>query len=156
MSRSAKITYKDGSVITTSLAAHLTDKEIKEYFKPGKMCNIGSVEDNVQAVVSCEIAPLKGLTVEVYTSCFSGDGISSRVKFITLCGEGLPELFEAKEDRPAFRVVKRNISGQEYTHVEPWEKPEGRGWMYGGNICCTSDSRFPNQYPLKIHDRQEF
>ena len=30
-------------------------------------------------------------------------------------------------------------------------------WMYGGNIACTSDSRFyqATQYPVKIHDRRE-
>ena len=56
--RSAKITYSDGTVINTSLAANLTDKEINEYFKIGKRFNIGNVIDNLQTVVNCEIAPL--------------------------------------------------------------------------------------------------
>ena len=56
--RSAKITYKDGTTIKTSLAAHLTDKEIEDYFKIGKVFNIGNVNDNLQAVVKCEITPL--------------------------------------------------------------------------------------------------
>jgi hypothetical protein len=133
--------------------------------------NIGSVDDNVQAVVSCEIIkPLKGLIVEVYKSfqrdgkvsdC-TNNGITSRVNKITLVGEGIPEIFEADEDAPAFKVVRRMLSHsdtdnhkEEYLHVEPIERPTGIGWMYGGNICSTSDSRFPNRYPLKIHDRQE-
>ena len=78
------------------MAAHLTDEEIHNYFKPGKVFNIGSAEDNVQAVISCEIIkPLKGLIVEVYKSfqrdgkisdC-TNNGITSRVNQITLVGE---------------------------------------------------------------------
>jgi len=56
--RSAKVTYSDGTVINTSLAANLTDKEINEYFKIGKQFNIGNVNDNLQTVVQCEITPL--------------------------------------------------------------------------------------------------
>lgn len=158
MLRSAKITYSDGAVINTSLAGHLTDKEIKDYFKMGKSFNIGSVDDNMQTVVSCEIAPLKGLIVNVYKLDYdcTNEGITSKVNRITLCGDELPELSEATESAPAFKIVKRHMFGGEYIHVEPWDAPEGRGWMFGGNVCYTSDSRFPNQYPLKIHDRQEF
>ena len=57
MLRSAKITYSNGTVINTSLAEHLTDKEIHEYFKIGKSFNLGngSGGDNMQTVVNCEI-----------------------------------------------------------------------------------------------------
>jgi hypothetical protein len=59
MLRSAKITYSDGTVINTSLAGHLTDKEIHDYFKTGKQINIGNgPNDNLQTVVKCEIAPI--------------------------------------------------------------------------------------------------
>lgn len=163
--RSAKITYSNGTVINTSLAANLTDKEINDYFKVGKSFNIGNgPADNMQTVISCEIAPLRGLPVSVYRS-FNRDGsqidctnngISAKVNDIMLCGEGIPEIFEASEDMPPFRLVKRNLSNGEYLHVEPWEHPEGSGWMFGGNICKTSDSRFPSRYALNIHDRQEF
>jgi len=27
--------------------------------------------------------------------------------------------------------------------------------MFGGNFIYTSDSRFPNKYPIAIHDRYE-
>lgn len=159
--RSAKVTYSDGTVINTSLAAHLTDKEINDYFKIGKSFNIGDgPADNVQTVVSCEIEPLKGLIVEVYRSADQSDctnnGLSSKVKSILLTGPGIPDIFTASSDCPAFKVVERNLQRGEYLHVEPWERPAGSGWMYGGNHCYTSDSRFPSQYPLKIHDRQEF
>jgi len=66
MLRSAKVTYSDGTVINTSLASHLTDKEIHKYFKIGKSFNIGNgPADNMQAVVKCEPTPLKGL-LEVF------------------------------------------------------------------------------------------
>ena len=159
--RSAKITYSDGTVINTSLAVNLTDKEINEYFKIGKSFNIGNgPADNMQTVVKCEPAPLRGLIVEVYRpadrcDCSNG-GKSSEVKSILLAGEGIPEIFEASTDCPAFRLVKRNLFGSEYLHIEPWERPTGTGWMYGGNIADTSDSRKPWKYPVHIHDRQEF
>jgi hypothetical protein len=164
MLRGAKITYSDGTVIETSLAGHLTDREINKYFAIGKEFNIGNVNDNMQTVVKCEIAPLKGLTVNVYRE-FNRDGsvidctnngLSSKCHVITLCGPDMPEIFEASPDAPAFRLVKRQLFGSEYLHIEPWERPTGNGWMYGGNIADTSDSRKPWKYPVHIHDRQEF
>lgn len=54
--RGVKVTYADGSVIPTSMAAHLSDEEIYDYFKKGKMFNIGNGEnDNLQAVEKVEI-----------------------------------------------------------------------------------------------------
>lgn len=51
--KSAKITYSNGDVITTSING--TDENIKKYFKVGKIFNIGNVTDNLQSVVKCEI-----------------------------------------------------------------------------------------------------
>lgn len=159
--RSAKITYSDGTVINTSLAANLTDKEIHDYFKIGRQFNIGNgPNDNLQTVISCEPAPLLGLIINVYKDADGHDctnnGISSKVKCLLLSGEGIPEIFEASEDCPPVRLVKRNLSNGEYLHIEPWEHAIGTGWMYGGNIADTSDSRKPWKYPVHIHDRQEF
>lgn len=28
-------------------------------------------------------------------------------------------------------------------------------WMFGGNFIYTSDSRFPAEYPIPLHDRTE-
>jgi len=53
--RAVEVTYVDGTVIPTSMAAHLSDEDIKAYFEPGKLFNIGSVEDNMQAVQSINI-----------------------------------------------------------------------------------------------------
>lgn len=53
--RVIKVYYGNGDTISTSMAAHLTDAEMQEYFKVGKWFNIGSVEDNMQQVVKTEI-----------------------------------------------------------------------------------------------------
>ena len=60
--RGIKVTYADGSVISTSMAAHLTDAEMLNYFRVGAKFNLGynsitGEEDNMQTVVKAEILP---------------------------------------------------------------------------------------------------
>lgn len=103
----------------------------------------------------------KGLHVNVLRStlgdCTAG-GVTSKYDTFLLVGEGIPELFEAREGEVVLRLVKRNIGGKEYLHVEPTEEiTRGRWVMFGGNFIFSSDSRFRNvsQYPLAVHDRIE-
>lgn len=53
--RVVQVTYEGGDVITTSMARHLTNKEIEDYFKVGKKFNIGSIKDKIRAVKSVVI-----------------------------------------------------------------------------------------------------
>jgi hypothetical protein len=54
--RSVEVEYEDGTIIPTSMAAHLTDDEINDYFAVGKEFNIGNGElDNMQKVKKVEI-----------------------------------------------------------------------------------------------------
>jgi hypothetical protein len=53
------------------------------------------------------------------------------------------------------KLVRRNLFGREHLHAEPIDPPTGVGWMAGGNFIWTSDSRFPSDYPIAVHDRQE-
>jgi UDP-N-acetylmuramoylalanine-D-glutamate ligase len=54
--RSVKVTYTDGQSITTNMASHITDKQIKEYFKKGAIFNIGTgPNDYLVAVKSVKI-----------------------------------------------------------------------------------------------------
>ena len=54
--RSVRVTYDNGDVISTSMAAHLSDKQIKDYFKKGKQFNIGSGgKDKMAKVKDVEI-----------------------------------------------------------------------------------------------------
>ena len=105
---------------------------------------------------------VKGLRISVYRhgnyDCTNG-GISSRYNELILVGEGIEGPVTVDLDNPpenVVKIVKRKLFGgkEEYMHIEPYNN-EGKWFMYGGNIACTSDSRFPSRYPLKIHDRCE-
>lgn len=56
--RNVSVTYSDGTVIDTDMAAHLTDEQIRDYFKVGKKFNLGNasipcdgnIGDNIQTV----------------------------------------------------------------------------------------------------------
>lgn len=108
----------------------------------------------------------KGMRLSVYRNVELGDctngGISSRYKTVTLVGPGVPEIFEVREDAPAV-VIDQRIG---YFFLRPEaEVPEGHcGWMAGGNLVGTSDSRFTDLLKrltgarigvLPIHDRSE-
>ena len=57
--RAIKVTYSNGQTISTSMAAHLADDEMLNYFKVGTWFNLGSdidsIEDNMQQVTQTEI-----------------------------------------------------------------------------------------------------
>jgi len=107
------------------------------------------------------MANRKGLIVSIYRCNAHGDctnhAASSRMDTALLIGEGVPEIFEDRNDKPVYKLVTRDIMGKEYKHVEPISPvPSGHiGYMMGGNYVACSDSRFPNEYPLAIHDRYE-
>lgn len=110
---------------------------------------------------------MKGLIISVYRDARLGDctnnGISSQFDELTLVGEGIPEIFDVTEDRPAVKVVKRDLwsdrkrAREIYLHLEPVDERfnAGRWLMAGGNWAYTCDSRFPANHPLSIHDRFE-
>lgn len=104
---------------------------------------------------------VQGLTLWVYSDRMPGDctngGISSRYRELILVGDGIEgpvsvDLDDAPEN--VVRIVTRQIGGREYKHIEPLNKG-GKWHMAGGNFAYTSDSRFPSDYPLSIHDRVE-
>lgn len=106
---------------------------------------------------------MKGLHCSIFESKRHGNcsnsGVSSRCKSVTLCPDpaaftdyGIPKQFEADEDSPA--VVLRTICIGEREHV--FAVPVGvTGSMFGGSFIYCSDSRFPMEYPIPLHDRVE-
>lgn len=112
---------------------------------------------------------MKGLRLDVYRSkdYFSGyqkdsdcsnGGISARCNEVTLVGPNIAEIFDATPEAPAVKIVSRIIAGElAYQHCEPVEpvKEGCVGYCAGGALVYTSDSRFPSQYPLSLHDRQD-
>lgn len=101
---------------------------------------------------------MKALPIYVYKNggdCTNG-GVSSRYdSLLLICKDGFIEIDENDIPENAVKIVERYLWGKYYLHIEPVARPEGIGWMAGGNIGYTCDSRFPSDYPLQIHDRQE-
>ena len=104
---------------------------------------------------------VKALPVFVYRCPYLGDctngGISKdRYRLLLTCEDGF---IDAEPDDPALlRLVKRKIGGREYIHAEPVNPGDTSGSvgpMFGGNYVSTSDSRFPSDYPIPLHDRYE-
>lgn len=82
------------------------------------------------------------------------NGLSSLHDSVALVGNGyIPG--SNRPDRPAFYLRERGGA----IHAYPADVPEGEkgfsGWQFGGNFLFCSDSRFPNQYPIPVHDRRE-
>jgi len=97
----------------------------------------------------------------------SNGGISSRFEEVQLLIGGSEDVLAqlgpfTEQGTPRVRLIKRELrlrdgSDGEYLHAEPNERPaKGRsGYMNGGTFITTSDSRFPHDYPIKLHDRTE-
>ena len=66
--RSVSVKYSDGTVINTDMASHLTDDEIRDYYKIGKQFNLGN-------------APVKGDDPVVYTPVFEVSKTLPSVEF---------------------------------------------------------------------------
>lgn len=107
----------------------------------------------------------KAITINVYRDS-SGDctnnGISNRYnELLILCPTGYinVDLDNPPENLVEVRTKTTSVTGKEYKYISPiTECDEGFvGWMAGGNIAYSSDSRFRelSDYPLAIHDRQE-
>jgi hypothetical protein len=99
----------------------------------------------------------RGLICQIYRNgrdCSNG-GISGRVDAVTLIDIGV-DLFEPVADRPAVKLVKRQMGRRTYLHAEPVDQPQGLvGPMAGGTFIYSNDSRFPSDYPIALHDRWE-
>ena len=108
---------------------------------------------------------LYALPISVYrdarlpNDCTNG-GISSRYdELLLICDDGFIKVDVNNPPENLVRIVSRNIFGKEYKYIEPVRAVDKGcvGYMFGGNVAGSSDSRFArlSEYPLKIHDRQE-
>lgn len=102
---------------------------------------------------------VKCLPVDIYTSkdgvnC-SNKGISTRFNQVLLIhDEGFISVDMDNPPENLCKAVEMRFPFGVYTHVEPVKKPDGLGWMNGGCIVYTPDSRF-GYTPLMLFDRQE-
>lgn len=103
---------------------------------------------------------MKALPVCIYESkrignC-SNNGISSRYKEILLLNpRGFIDVDMDNPPENLCEFVERNLFGEEANFIRPYKKAEGAGWMDGGCIIDSSDSRFPSRHPVRLHDRDE-
>lgn len=108
---------------------------------------------------------MKALPIEVYVTkrhrdcdCTNG-GISSKYEQLLLvCDEGYVTVDEENPPENLVKVVTRNFGFGTYKHIEPVAGPIELGWMDGGNLAYSCDSRFSEMsggYALGIYDRQD-
>jgi hypothetical protein len=93
--------------------------------------------------------------------CTNG-GFSSRYNMATLTGVGVDSLREPDDLAPELMLVRRMLPTKSsrgaravYFHAIPFDIPVGVATMFGGNFIYSSDSRFPCDYPIPVHDRIE-
>lgn len=105
---------------------------------------------------------MKALPISIYKDSRFGDcsnnGISNRYREVLLiCDEGFINIDENNPPENLVKLVTRQLFGREYKHIEPVARPNGVGWMSGGSLVYSCDSRFRrmSEYPLCLHDRQE-
>lgn len=104
---------------------------------------------------------MRAISVDIFKSRIgdcSNHGISERHTNILLLHEsGNIEVDPNCIPENLCCVITRVIAGKPYKHIEPVSSPKCVGWMSGGCICYSCDSRFHDlsEYPLKLHDRQE-
>ena len=98
---------------------------------------------------------MKGLIVYVYKNPLgdcTNNGISSMWDSLILVGDKIPEIFDSSSN-DVVELKLKFYNDQPYYYVEP--VGETRHCMFGGNFIYSSDSRFPADYPIPIHDRIE-
>lgn len=131
--------------------------------------NYGSLlwnQNHMNFVIMVKSMTKRALPVGIYRNSRTGDcsnhGISSRFnEILLLCDDGFIEVDTENPPENLCKVVKRNIGFTEFVHIEPVASVSrgNVGWMNGGAICHTSDSRFHRctgiDYPICLHDRQE-
>lgn len=95
-----------------------------------------------------------GILCEVYRCDLHKGGTLRPFKEVVLLVGGP---FEPTPEIPGVKLVRRTISGNDYLHVEPIDKPADGyvGYMASGTFIYTSDGRFPSKQPLSVHDHTE-
>ena len=107
---------------------------------------------------------MKALPITVYRNgkydCTNG-GISSRFnELLLICENGFIDVDETNPPENLVKLKARYLFGEIHYSIEPVKKPEGAGWMMGGNYAAASDSRFWDMVghahgAVAVHDRQE-
>lgn len=101
----------------------------------------------------------KALSVSIYDdkaigNC-SNNGISARYREILLpCPTGNWNIDWENPPENLCVYVERELFGERHDYIRPYADAKGAGWMFGGSLVFSSDSRF-GDVPMKLHDRDE-
>lgn len=102
-----------------------------------------------------------GLSVRVYRDmgpdCTNG-GVSSKYDSGVITGDDVDcKVFSPSVESPHYVIIKDTVCGGiPRVRAVPADLLESGKWtMFGGNFLYTSDSRFPSDAPIAIHDRVE-
>lgn len=113
---------------------------------------------------------LRGLTAYVYRTRdhdTSNGGLSAHFERVCVIDPGNAQLgpSEPDADTPPVVIVRRDLFGEVYVHVEEFDLatgaarryPDRAGPMFGGTFVYTSDGRLRDvcSYPIPFHDRWE-
>ncbi|MFA5071216.1 MAG: hypothetical protein WC511_02485 [Candidatus Pacearchaeota archaeon] len=99
----------------------------------------------------------KGLRCDIYRGTYhSKSCILHDKKEITLIGAGIPEISEPTKDCPAVKLITVEQFGKQIPRGEPLFPGSEDVWFcFGGSFIYTSDSRFPEDHPIKLFDYKE-
>lgn len=101
---------------------------------------------------------MKGMLVSIYRdSPATGNAypnlVTDTADRALLVGETVPGIFDAGS-YPVL-VLSKRMGRWIATPDVPCPK-DACGFMFGGNFIYCSDSRFPSEYPIPVHDRYEY
>lgn len=102
---------------------------------------------------------VRALPVSIYKhkgkDC-SNKGISSKYdEILLICEDGNIDVDLKNPPENLCELVERELFGRSADYVRPYRKANGVGWMAGGCVVYSPDSRFASDYPLCLHDRTE-
>lgn len=100
--------------------------------------------------------PIRVFKNPTYSGCSNG-GITERFdELLLVCEDGFISIDETNPPENLVKIVTRCFG---YKCIEPVAStaPGCVGWMSGGAVAYSCDSRFSemSEYPLCVHDRQE-
>lgn len=131
------------------------EKEIRQFIADGEAEIQALKEEKTKKGNTIKALRISVYRNELYKGC-SNRGISEKYdNLLLVCEDGNIEIDENNLPENLVIMVTRNLFGREHKHIEPYARPTYLGWMSGGAVAYSSDSRFESDYPLCIHDRQE-
>lgn len=160
--RKVKVTFSDGNTLTTSMAQHLTDEEIYDYYAIDKEFNLGRTDDDIQSVVDVEILENKiskvnkmtksewkdfynlakdktGETFDKFEKKYKTLLEMPRIKDILDNSKSYEEFFKAINNFDVFNLNESHQQEYKYKNIDaPWElydsveKPEKPEYNHTG------------------------